>query len=77
MGWREVQEEGTYIYWASRVALVVKNLPAMQEMGSVPGWRRSPGVGHGNPFQYACPENPMGREAWQAMVTGSQRVGHN
>ena len=47
------------------------------DLGSVPGWRRSPGVGHGNPFQYSCLENPMGREAWQAMVTGSQRVGHN
>ena len=27
--------------------------------GSVPGSGRSPGGGHGNPFQYSCLENPM------------------
>ena len=31
---------------------------------------RSPGEGHGNPL--LCPENPMGRGAWQA--TERQRV---
>ena len=25
----------------------------------IPGWRRSPGEGHGNPLQYFCLENPM------------------
>ena len=25
-----------------------------------------PRGGHGNPLQYYCLENPMGREAWQA-----------
>ena len=29
---------------------------------------RSPGGGHGNPVQYSCLENPMDREAWQAVV---------
>ena len=29
---------------------------------------KSPGGGHGNPFQYSCLENPMDREAWQATV---------
>ena len=38
---------------------------------SVPGSGRSPGEGHGNPFQYPCLGNPMGREACQATV---QRV---
>ena len=28
------------------------------------------GVGNGNPFQYPCLENSMGREAWQATVHG-------
>ena len=37
-------------------------------MGSVPGWGRSPGEGHGNPLQYSCLENPMGRGAWWATV---------
>ena len=30
----------------------------------------SPGVGNGNPLQYACLENPMDRGAWQAAVHG-------
>ena len=38
--------------------------------GSIPGSRRSPGEGNGNPLQYSCPENPMGRGAWQATVHG-------
>ena len=43
---------------------VVKNLPANAgDAGSVPGWGRSPGGGHGNPLQYSCLENPMDRGA--------------
>jgi len=53
---------------ASHVAQVVKNLPAnagdLRDAGSIPGLRRSPGGGHGNPLQYSCLENPMDREAW-------------
>ena len=41
--------------WCSKVALVVKNLPAntgdARDMGSIPRWGRSPGGGHGNPLQ--------------------------
>ena len=41
---------------------MVKNPPAIQEtQGSIPGLRRSPGGGHGNPLQYSCLENPMDR----------------
>ena len=51
---------------------VVKNLPANTgdagEADSIPGSGRSPGVGNGNPFQYSCLGNPMGRGAWQAAV---------
>ena len=36
--------------------------------GSIPGSGRSPGGGHGNPLQYACLENPMGRGAWSTTV---------
>ena len=32
--------------------------------GFNPGEGRSPGEGNGNPLQYSCLENPMGREAW-------------
>ena len=43
-----------------------KNLPANAgDVGSVPGPRRSPGGGHGNPLQYSCLDNPMDRGAWQ------------
>ena len=52
---------------------VVKNLPAMQEIqdvGSIPGSGRSPGVGSSNPLQYSCLENSIDRGAWQATVHG-------
>ena len=34
------------------------------DLGSIPGSGRSAGEGNGNPLQYYCLENPMGREAW-------------
>jgi len=52
------------------VALVVKNPSASEgdTRDMIPGWRRSPGGGHGNPLQYSCLENPMDRGAWQGTV---------
>ena len=38
------------------------------DLGSVPGWGRSPGEGNGTPLQYSCLENPMDRGAWQTIV---------
>ena len=38
--------------------------------GSIPGSGRSPGEGHGSPFQYSYMENPTDRGAWQATVHG-------
>ena len=44
--------------WASLVAQLVKNLPAMQEdPGSIPGSGRSPEKGKGYPLQYSGLEN--------------------
>ena len=40
------------------------------DLGSIPGLRTSPGEGNGKPLQYSCLENPMDREAWQAIVHG-------
>ena len=37
--------------------------------GLIPGLGRSPGEGNGNPFQYSCLEDPMGRKAWEVTVT--------
>ena len=36
----------------------------------IPGSRRSPGEGNGNPPQYSCLGNPMYRMAWQATTHG-------
>ena len=51
----------------SKVPLMVKNLPAntrgMRDIGSIPGSGRSPGGGHGKPFQDSCLENSMDRGA--------------
>ena len=65
-------------WWASQVALVVKNMPAkaghVREMGLILELGRSPGGGNGNPIQYSCLENPMERGAWWATV---HSVTHN
>ena len=39
-------------------------------LGSVPGWGRSPGGGHGNPLQYSCLENPHRQRSLVDMVHG-------
>ena len=40
------------------------------DLGSIPGSRRSPGEGNGNPLQNSCLENSMDRGAWLATVHG-------
>ena len=40
------------------------------DLGSIPGWRRSPGEGKGNPSQYSCLENPTDQGAWWATIHG-------
>ena len=51
---------------------MVKNPPMnagdIRDMGSTPGSGRSPGGGRGNPLQYSCLENLMGRGTWRATV---------
>ena len=50
---------------------MVNNLPAnAEDEGSIPGSGRYPGEGNGNPLQYSCLENTMGRGAWKATVNG-------
>ena len=47
------------------MAVVVKNLPAhagnISDMDLIPGSRRYPEGGHGNPLLYPCLETPMDR----------------
>ena len=54
------------------MVLVVKNLSAnagdLRDVGSIPGYGRSPGGGNGNPLLYSCLGNPMERRAWRAIV---------
>ena len=67
------------------MAIVVKNLHAnaryARDVGLIPGSRRSPEGGRGNPLQYPCLENPMDRGAWWVTVHGvaksGARVGHD
>ena len=63
------------------MGLVSKGPPAdageVRDVGSTPGSGRSPGGGHGNPLQYSCPGNPMGRQAWRATVHGVAQFGHS
>jgi len=40
------------------------------DMGSIPGLGRSLGEENGNPLQYSCLEDPMGRGAWWATIHG-------
>ena len=60
--------------WASKVVLLVKNLPDnagdIKDVGLIPGSGRSPGEENDNPLQYSCLENSMDRGAWEAIVHG-------
>ena len=53
---------------------VVENPPAKagdpRDMGSIPGSRRYPGVGNGNPLKYSCLGNYIDSRAWRAVVHG-------
>ena len=52
--------------------LVVKNPPAnagdIRDTGLILELGRSPGEGNGNPLQYFCLGNPMGRGIWWVTV---------
>ena len=54
------------------VVRVVKSTPtnavSIRDDGLNPGSGRSPGAGHGNPFQYSWLDIPLDRGAWQATV---------
>ena len=40
------------------------------DLGSIPGWGKSPGEGHGNPLQYSCLGIPVDSGPWQVTVPG-------
>ena len=45
-----------------------------EDTGSVPGLRRSPGEGNGNPLRYSCLENSMDRGVWRVQRAKRQRA---
>ena len=67
-----------YIYiWASLVAQMIQNLPAVEETCvSIPRSGSSPGGGNGQPLQYSCLENSMDKRSLEDSM-GLQRVGHD
>ena len=46
------------------------NAREVGDAGLIPGLRRFPRRGHGNPLQYSCWENSMDRGTWRATVNG-------
>ena len=59
--------------WASLVAQMVKNLPAVQKTWEITELGRSPGERHGNPIVISSVlawRVPMDRGAWLATVHG-------
>ena len=66
------------LHWASQMVLVVKNLPAnagdVRDTGSIPGLRRSPGGGHGNPTPVILAwRSPWTEEPCRIQSMGSKR----
>ena len=60
------------------MAQVVNNPPVNAgDAGLIPGSRRSPGEGNGNPLHYSCLGHPMDRKSGGLQSMGSQRVRHN
>ena len=60
--------------FASLVAQVVKNLPAMRETQVRSLGREEPlGKGNGYPLQYPCLKNSMDKGAWQVTVHGAAK----
>ena len=55
---------------ASEVTNPSANAGATGDVGSIPGWGRSPGGGNGNPLQHSCLENPRDGGAWWAAIYG-------
>ena len=52
------------------MAQLVESTCNVGDLGSIPGWGRSPVEGNGNPLQYSCLGNSTDRGAWWAKVHG-------
>ena len=47
------------------ISFLPANAGATGDMGSIPGWGKSPGEGSGNPLWCSYLENPMDRGVWR------------
>ena len=52
---------------------MLKNMPAMEDPGSIPRFKRCREEGNGNPVQYSYLDNFMDRGAWWATVPGAAK----
>ena len=66
-----------YGKWASQATLVVKNSPAIRDMGSIIDLGISPGGEYGNPLQYSWLGNSTDRGSWRAVVHGMAKSWHD
>ena len=67
-----------YYSWASLLAQMVKNLPAMWEVWvRVLGWEDPLEEGMGTHSRILAWRIPLEREGWRALSMGSQRVRHD
>ena len=59
------QTTNTYRNLSSAGGSMVKNPPAdAGNIGLIPGFGKSPGVGNGNPLHYSCLDNSTEGGAW-------------
>ena len=67
----------SYVLGFPHISVGKESACSSGDPGSVPGSGRFPAEGNGNPPQYSYLENSMDRGAWQAIVHGVVRVGHD
>ena len=53
----------TILWWFPCSSVSKESACNAGNLGSIPGLRRSPGEGNGNPLQYSCLENPHGQRS--------------
>ena len=56
---------------SSVVRNLLVNAGATGDLSSIPGSRRFPGEGNGNPLQYSCLEKSMDGGAWWSTIHGA------
>ena len=76
----KLKSDAFLLFFTNRKTITQKlpaNVGDKGDTGSIPGWRRSPGEGNDNPFQYSCLENSMDKGVWWATVHRVTGVGHD